>query len=181
MKIPLDWLKQYISTDKSAKELANDFTMIGLLLDKPIVDFSHEEYSTKVLDLEHRMDRADWLSILGCARDLACYLKADLIMPEAIDLPSQIEVNSQIEIKVDCPDLVNRFTTLVIKGLNVKPSPSWLSNRLEAYGIPSINNVVDITNYVMVEMGQPMHAQDIAKLSKKEIHIRRANEAETLT
>lgn len=181
MKIPLDWLKQYITTDKSAKELANDFTMIGLLLDKPIIDFRLNDYTTEVLDLEHRMDRADWLSILGCARDLACYLKTDLITPKAIELPNQIEKGEQVEIKVDCPDLVNRFTTLIVKGLTVKPSPSWLANRLEAYGIASINNVVDVTNYVMVEMGQPMHAQDIAKLSKKEIHIRRAKEGETLT
>ncbi len=181
MKIPLDWLKQYIRTDKSAKELANDFTMIGLLLDKPIIDVTLKDYATKVLDLEHRMDRADWLSILGCARDLACYLNTDLIAPKAIDLPNQIDKTEQVEVRVDCPDLVNRFTTLIVKGLTVKPSPSWLANRLEAYGIASINNVVDVTNYVMVEMGQPMHAQDIAKLSKKEIHIRRAEEGETLT
>jgi len=181
MKIPIDWLKQYITTDKSAKELANDFTMIGLLLDKPIIDFRLNDYTIEVLDLEHRMDRADWLSILGCARDLACYLRTDLIAPKAIDRPNQIDKTEKIEIKVDCPDTVNRFTTLIVKGLTVKPSPKWLANRLEAYGITSINNVVDVTNYVMVEMGQPMHAQDVAKLSKKEIHIRRAKDGETLT
>ncbi len=181
MKIPLEWLTQYIKTDKSAKALAIDFTMIGLLLDKPITDFTHADYSTPVLDLEHRMDRADWLSVLGCARDLACYLQTDLIMPQMLDLPKQAETQDQVAIKVDCPELVNRFTTLIVKNLTVKPSPKWLANRLEAYGITSINNVVDITNYVMVEMGQPMHAQDIAKLSKKEIHIRRARVGETLT
>ena len=66
MKIPLIWLKDYIDTSKSAKELAASFTQLGLMLDKPLDD-------TGVLDLEHRMDRSDWLSILGCARDLAAF------------------------------------------------------------------------------------------------------------
>lgn len=182
MKIPVEWLLQYIKTERSSKELASDFTMIGLLLDKPVTSYEADGYKTDVLDLEHRMDRSDWLSVLGCARDLSAYLSLALTYPEVLEtkLPEARE-EDKIAISVDCPDLVNRFNTLVFKNIKVKPSPPWLKNRLESYGIPSINNIVDITNYVLVEYGQPMHAQDISKLKAKEIHIRRAKNGETLT
>jgi phenylalanyl-tRNA synthetase beta chain len=76
---------------------------------------------------------------------------------------------------------VNRFTTVVFRNIKVADSPDWLKNRLEAYGIPSINNIVDITNYVMVELGQPLHAQDLAKMEAQEIIIRKARKGETVT
>ena len=181
MKIPVEWLKDYIDTAACSKELAEYFTLIGLLLDKPIIEYVNEGFKTDVLDLEHRMDRADWLSVLGCARDIACYLKVTLKYPEKSKMPKQATDEEQVKITIDCPELVNRFTTFVIKNIEVKPSPKWLSNRLEAYGIPSINNIVDITNFVMVEYGQPMHAQDLHKMRSREIYIRRASNGEKLT
>jgi len=92
-----------------------------------------------------------------------------------------MDEKEKVEIKVDCSDVVNRFNTVLIKGLKVRESPDWLKNRLKSYGIESKNNIVDITNYVMVEFGQTLHAQDISKLRKKEIHIRRAENGEELT
>src|SRR5687768_6720458 len=162
MKIPVEWLKQYIKTDKSAKQLAESFTSLGLMLDKPVFKYTDGKFETEILDLEHRMDRSDWLSILGCARDVAAFDNTKLIYPEVYTkegkkLPSE----EKVKIEVKCPDLVNRFNTRVFKGIKVGPSPDWMQNRLKSYGIPSINNIVDITNYVMVETGQPMHAQDI--------------------
>jgi phenylalanyl-tRNA synthetase beta chain len=182
MKIPVEWLKQYISTKKSAKELAESFTNIGLMLDKPVFEYQDGKYATEVLDLEHRMDRADWLSLLGCARDLAAYEQTALVKPETHDAkPLPLDTKEKIKIEVKCPDLVNRFNTRVFKNIKVKPSPDWLKNRLQAYGLPSINNIVDITNYVMVELGQPLHAQDLSKLEKPEIVIRRAKKGEKIT
>ncbi len=182
MKIPVEWLKQYINTKKTAKELAESFTNLGLMLDKPVSNYQEGKYTTEVLDLEHRMDRSDWLSLLGCARDLAAYEHTKLIQPEVYDKkPKPLEENSKIKIDVQCPDLVHRFNTRLFKNIKVKPSPDWLKNRLEAYGIPSINNIVDITNYVMVELGQPMHAQDVNKFEKPEIVIRRAKNGEKIT
>ena len=81
---------------------------------------------------------------------------------------------------MESEDLVNRFTTKVIKGIKVGESPEWLRERLEAYGIPCINNIVDITNFVMVEYGQPLHAQDLSKFQKKEIVLRRAKKGEKI-
>lgn len=176
MKIPLTWLKQYIKTDKSPKEIAHTFTMLGLLLDKPIITLPNGEV---VFDLEHRMDRSDWLAILGCARDYAAFENIKLNYPQTHTQKGK--ENGGIDIKVECPDLVNRFNTRVFKNIKVTKSPHWLATALEAYGIPSINNVVDITNYVMVELGQPMHAQDIDKMEKKEILIRRARKGESIT
>lgn len=174
MKIPLIWLKDYIDTAKSAKELAASFTQLGLMLDKPLDD-------TNVLDLEHRMDRADWLSILGCARDLAAFEGIKLNLPKITsNLGKAINPDSKIEIKVDTPS-VRRFKTRIIKGIKVSSSPKWLTDRLTAYGMESKNNIVDITNFVMCEYGQTMHAQDIARLLAHDITIRPAKAGEKLT
>ncbi|NMB70452.1 hypothetical protein GYA27_04650, partial [candidate division WWE3 bacterium] len=181
MKIPVEWLKQYIKTDKSTEELAKSFTLLGLMLDKPVSEYHDGKYQTDILDLEHRMDRSDWLSITGCARDLAAFERVDFIFPELYTREGKKpEANQLVNIKVDCPDMVNRFNTRVFRNIRVGDSPEWLKNRLQAYGIPSINNIVDITNYVMVKTGQPMHAQDLSKLKKQEIVIRKARKGEKM-
>ncbi|MFC1622277.1 phenylalanine--tRNA ligase beta subunit-related protein [Patescibacteria group bacterium] len=174
MRIPIEWLREYVNIDKSAKEIADTFTQLGLLLDKPI--------KNNVLDLEHRMDRADWLGIIGCARDLAAFEKLKLKIPEGYEenVPT-VSTKDNIDVKVEDKDFVNRFYTYVFRDITVKNSPAWLKNRLEAYGIPSINNIVDITNYVMVEMGQPLHAHDIDKMEKPEIVFRKAKKGEKIT
>ena len=182
MIIPLEWLKEYVNTKRPAKEVADSFTSLGLMLDKPIRTFKQGKYTTEILDLEHRMDRSDWLSLLGCARDYAAFEGLEFKLPPVHQKPGLSPKPEQIiKIEVSCPDLVNRFNTKVFRNIKVKPSPDWLKNRLEAYGIPSINNVVDVTNYVMVEYGQPMHAQDLAKMRSPEIVIRRARDGEEVT
>jgi phenylalanyl-tRNA synthetase beta chain len=174
MKIPLTWLKDYVQTTKSPKEIAADFTQLGLMLDKPLDE-------TGVLDLEQRLNRSDLLSIIGCARDLAVFQNIPLTEPKGHTKPGKvIDEKSKIKIIVDTP-AVNRFQTRIFKGVKVGPSPSWLTERLNAYGIDSKNNIVDITNYVMCEYGQPMHAQDIAKLKGLDITIRPAKAGEKLT
>ena len=160
MKIPIEWLKEYVDTKKTPNELAEEFTALGLMLDKPT--------DGAVLDLEHRMDRSDWLSIVGCARDLAAMEGLELKLPEG-EVP-EAAGNGEVEIVVEAPDLVRRFNTRVFRGVKVGPSPKWIVERLEAYGIPSINNIVDITNFIMVELGQPMHAQDLSKFSNQKIN-----------
>lgn len=171
MKVPLVWLQDYVDIQgKKPAEVAAAFTQLGLMLDKPLDD-------SGVLDLEHRMDRADWLSITGCARDLAAYWEFPLKLPHV--KIGKLKEQVIIPITVQTPH-VRRFKTRVIKGVKVKPSPPWLKERIEAYGIDSVNNVVDITNFCLVELGQPMHAQDLAKLEKPEITIRQAVKGESI-
>lgn len=174
MKIPLLWLKDYIDIKKSPQEIARSFTALGLMLDKLVAN--------DILDLEHRFDRSDWLSIIGCARDLSAMEGLKLKYPKTHTQKGKPATKETlVNIKVNCPDLVYRFNTKVFKNIKVKESPQWLKDRLEAYGMPSINNIVDITNYVMVEYGQPMHAQDLSKFQKREIVIRRAENREKIT
>lgn len=174
MKVPLIWLKDYLDTDKPARDLATSFTQLGLMLDKPLG-------KDNVLDLEHRMDRADWLSILGCARDLAAFENLKLKLPKLYTKPGKPpDPKLKIQINVDTPH-VRRFQTRIIKGIKVGPSPKWLVDRLTAYGMDSINNIVDITNFVMVEYGQTMHAQDLARFPGQDITIRAAKPGEKVT
>lgn len=173
MKIPINWLKDYVKVDASPREIASSFTQLGLMLDKPLDD-------SGVLDLEHRMDRSDWLSVLGCARDYAAFNKLKLIYPKTnTNTLPKVTSSEIVEITVKTPH-VRRFNTRLVKNVRVGESPAWLKERLEAYGIKSINNVVDITNFVMVEYGQPMHAQDTAKLKKREITLRPAKKGESI-
>ena len=169
MILPLIWLKDYVNTSKSPKEIAKVFTEIGLMLDRPITG--------EVLDLEHRMDRADWLSITGCARDFAAFEGLKFHFPKIES--ENLEKEQEIHVRVDS-EKVNRFRTRIIKNIKVGESPDFIKERLEAYGLPIINNIVDITNFVMVEIGQPLHAQDLDKFVKKEIIIRDTKEGEMI-
>jgi len=174
MRIPLIWLKDYLETDKSPQEIAADFTQLGLMLDKPL-------NKTGVMDLEQRLNRSDLLSMIGCARDLAAFEGIPLKLPKLSTKPGlKPKDENLIPIKVNTP-IVRRFQTRVIKGIKVGPSPNWLSDRLKLYGMESINNIVDITNYVMIEYAQPIHAQDIAKLPAKEITLRPSLKGEKIT
>lgn len=173
MKIPINWLKDYVETNKSPREITASFTQLGLMLDKPLDD-------SGVLDLEHRMDRSDWLSILGCARDFAAFENIRLKYPvTSTNKLNKVKQSEMVEITVNSPH-VRRFNTRLVKNVKVAESPAWLKDRLTAYGIKCINNVVDITNFVMVEYGQTLHAQDIAKLKKREITLRPAKKGESV-
>ncbi len=169
MIVPIKWIKDYLTTHKSPKEIAKSFTEIGLMLDRPILG--------EVLDLEHRMDRADWLSILGCARDFAAFENIKFEEPELIS--TNLEKKNEIEIQVKS-DKVNKFRTRIIRNIKVGESPKFIQERLIDYGLPVINNIVDITNFVMVEYGQPLHAQDIEKFQTKEIVLRDSEEGESI-
>jgi phenylalanyl-tRNA synthetase beta chain len=143
------------------------------------------------MDIDLTSNRPDCLSHLGVARELAVNTQGE-IRPLGSVPPSSLEtVESIIEVpypialaaevvKVEDPELCNRFTARIIKNVKIGPSPPWLVDRLEAVGERSINNVADITNYVMLELGQPMHAFDLDKLAEKSIIVRTAKTGETI-
>lgn len=137
-----------------------------------------------IIDFEITPNRPDCLSIEGLGREVAVSLNKEFKNPrENID-KLQVENKSQLEgLKVDitAPDLCYRYIARIVKNVKIGPSPEWMVRRLKACGVRSINNIVDITNYVMLEMGQPMHAFDINSIEGKHITVRRANNGEKIT
>ncbi|MBE0429724.1 MAG: phenylalanine--tRNA ligase subunit beta [Thermoleophilia bacterium] len=139
--------------------------------------------SDEVLELEVTPNRPDCLSVYGVAREVSAVLDAPL-MPEPvedIEPRGDDDVEELIYIEVADPDLCPRYAARIIAGVNVGPSPAWLKARLVAAGIRPVNNVVDITNYVMWSLGEPMHAFDLAKIAGNRILVRRAMAGEKIT
>jgi len=131
-----------------------------------------------VFDIEVTPNRPDWLSVIGVAREISALTGNPLKLPEAAVQESAESVEKLTSVKVDAPDLCPRYTARVIKGVTVGPSPAWLRQTLERVGLRSINNVVDVTNYVLLECGHPLHAFDYNLLAEHRIVVRRAENGE---
>ena len=125
------------------------------------------------IDLEVTSNRPDCLGHLGVAREVAVLYNLPLKIPAAAPAESSPAAESLTKVALECPDLCSRYTARVIRNVKVGASPEWLVNRLATLGIGAINNVVDITNYVLMETGQPLHAFDLAKLKGPEIIVRK--------
>ncbi|MDD2365186.1 MAG: phenylalanine--tRNA ligase subunit beta [Desulfuromonadaceae bacterium] len=126
-------------------------------------------------------NRSDCLSAIGIARDIAAKLNLKLTPPDIAIIEGADEVSSSISVTIESPDICPRYAARYISGCRIAPSPEWLVKRLNAIGIRSINNVVDITNLVMMELGQPLHAFDCEHLSGSRILVRTAKEGESFT
>ena len=174
MNISYNWLKDLIEIDLSPDELAKKLTGVGLA-----VEGIHAHGDDFVLDIDLTSNRPDCLSHLGVAREIAVIQNSKLKIHSNGDQNSLAE--SQTLVSIDAPDLCSRFTARIIRNVKIAPSPKWLVDRLEAIGERSINNVADITNYVMHEFGQPMHSFDLDRLTEKKIIVRRAKKGETIT
>lgn len=138
----------------------------------------------EIIDFEITSNRPDCLSIEGLGRETAVSLGKEFKNPRKNIDELKIENKNELEgLKVDitAPDLCYRYIARMVKNVKIGPSPAWMSRRLEACGVRSINNIVDITNYVMLEMGQPMHAFDINSIAGKHITVRRAKKDEKMT
>ncbi len=172
MKTLYSWLKDFVDIDVPPEEVAYKLTMAGLEIEE--IEEIEDDY---ILDVSIPANRGDCQSILGVAREISALFNAPLKLP---DEPRLKEVEEGIDIEVASPELCPRYTLRFIKGVKVGPSPDWLKKRIESVGIRSINNVVDITNYVMWMLGQPLHAFDADKISEKVI-VRRAYPGEKIT
>jgi phenylalanyl-tRNA synthetase beta chain len=134
-----------------------------------------------VLELNVTPNRSDALSHLGVAREVATLLGAELKKPVAKLAESSTPAASKIAIRIDDGARCLRYAARVVEGVTVKPSPAWMQQRLEACGVRAINNLVDVTNYVMLEYGQPLHAFDLDRIGGGQIVVRTAKGGETLT
>ena len=175
MIISLNWLKDYIELDLSLPVLIEKLNMIGLM-----VEDWEEKGSDVILDIETYANRPDTLGHLGVARELAAAL--ELGMKEQKWPLTEIEQKTSdlADVRIWDDELCPRYSGMVIKGIQVGPSPEWLRKRIEAVGLKPINNVVDVTNYVLFATAHPIHAFDLAKISGRKIIIRKATDAEVL-
>lgn len=131
-----------------------------------------------VVEYEITSNRVDCFSILGIAREAAATFQKEFVPPVVAETGNSEDVNDYIKVTVKDTDLCSRYTARVVKNIKIAPSPEWMQRRLAAQGIRPINNIVDITNYVMEEFGQPMHAYDLDTIEGREIVVRRAQNGE---
>lgn len=132
-----------------------------------------------VVEYEITSNRVDCFAVLGLAREAAATFQKEFVPPVVTETGNDEDVNQYIKVRVDAKDLCRRYTARVVKNIKIAPSPKWMQERLRAQGIRPINNIVDITNYVMEEYGQPMHAYDLDTIEDRQIVVRRANPGET--
>ncbi len=177
MKISYNWLKDYCDCGLPAHELAEKLSNAGFNVD------TYEPHGADyMLDVEVTTNRPDCLSHLGLAREVAALTAREAARPE-VELKENPDssFDDLAAVQVDETELCPHYTARLIRGVSVAPSPDWLQQRLATCGIRPVNNVVDITNYVMLECGQPLHAFDYALLNDSRIVVRRAQKGETIT
>ncbi|MBI2958019.1 MAG: phenylalanine--tRNA ligase subunit beta [Chloroflexi bacterium] len=167
----------------SEKELGLSDSHEGIFVlpgDAPLGQPLREYLGETILDVEVTPNRPDCLSVLGVAREIAALSGQTVRPPVPIYKEGATSAMFLAKVRIEAPDLCARYCASVIRGVKIGPSPRWLQRRLEACGMRSINNVVDATNYVMLEFGQPLHAFDLDNISEKQIIVRRAVEGETM-
>jgi phenylalanyl-tRNA synthetase beta chain len=175
MKILYDWLKEFVEVPFAPRELAERLSLAGIA-----VEGVSETSAGPLLDLDLTINRPDCLAHYGVAREVAALGRNEL-KPVSVALPEAGEGAARAtRVEIECPELCGRYTARILRGVKVQPSPDWLRKRLEALGQGSINNVVDATNYVMLELGQPMHAYDLDLLTERRIIVRRARPGEKI-
>lgn len=133
-----------------------------------------------IVEFEITNNRPDCLSVIGLARESAVTFGTELTIPDPVVRGGDGDIRERLTIEIENPDLCPRYTARMIKNIKIEPSPKWMRQRLRAAGVRPINNIVDITNYVMLEYGQPMHAFDYACLDGGKIVVRTARENETI-
>ncbi|MGE0881986.1 MAG: phenylalanine--tRNA ligase subunit beta [Blastocatellales bacterium] len=181
MKISYNWLKEFVDIELSPRDLAAKLTMAGLAVDA--VEEHHPGNNADfVLDIDLTSNRPDCLSHLGVAREAAAISDRPMRMPDRYRDREGVAKSADVtSVEILNPDLCPRYTARIIKGVKIGPSPEWLVKRLEVMGQRSVNNVADITNYVMLELGQPLHAFDLAMLKGQRIIVRTARDGEKMT
>jgi phenylalanyl-tRNA synthetase beta chain len=169
MKVLLSWLKDYVEIEHSAEEVAQILSHLGLGCEG--IEYCGDD---AVIDVEVTSNRSDCLGHIGVARELAVGTGKELRLPD-VELNEMDRAAAEFcGVEIAEPDLCGRYTGRIIEGVKVGASPDWMAKRLEAVGMRSVNNVVDATNYAMLETGQPPHAFDYAKITEGKIIVRRA-------
>ncbi len=175
MNISYNWLKDLTDVKLPPQELGEKLTRVGIT-----VEGIHQIADDFVFDIDLTSNRPDCLSHLGIARELSAITQSKVQSPKSKVENQKPKTDNENLVSIQDSELCHRFTARIIRNVKIAPSPKWLVDRLEAIGERAINNVADITNYVMHELGQPMHAFDLSKLAEARIVVRRAKKGETI-
>lgn len=175
MLISYNWLRELTATAFTPLELRERLTMVGLA-----IDAVEELKGDSILDVEVPSNRPDCLSHMGIAREVAVIESGPLRSPPCKPGKIQGRAKELTSVQIHNPVLCPRYAVRLVRGVKIGPSPHWLAKRLEEIGQRSINNVADITNYVLHEVGQPLHAFDFARLAEQRIVVRLATSGEKL-
>ncbi len=175
MKISYEWIKEYVDISASPDELASGLTMSG-----SEVGSIHDAGTDKIMELEITSNRPDCLNMLGMAREAAVIFDTDLKAPAVSHQLSAVSTGPKIKCVIKDKKLCPKYTARVITGVNIKPVNERIAKRLKALGLRTVNSVVDVTNFCLMELGQPLHAFDLDKLAGGKITIRKAQKGEKL-
>ncbi len=174
MLVSQDWLTEYVELPDH-DELVDRLTMTGLNHEG-----SEHVGSDLCIDLEVTSNRADCLGHVGVAREISALFDHALSIPAPQTPTAAPAVDDNFSVEIECPELCYRFTARLVRGIKVGPSPAWLVDRLATVGVESVNNIVDISNYVMLECGQPLHTFDYDRLQGDKIIVREPHAKEQL-
>lgn len=169
MIVSWEWLGQYVALEMPLEDLTDRLTMSGLNLEG-----TESVAEDTAIDLEVTSNRPDCLGHVGVAREVSVLYGLPLDIPDPQPPTASDSVNDATSVEITCPELCPRYTARVLRGVQVGASPDWLVRRLATLGIASVNNIVDATNYVLLETGQPLHAFDLDKLTEGRIVVREA-------
>ncbi|HZJ84871.1 MAG TPA: phenylalanine--tRNA ligase subunit beta [Syntrophomonadaceae bacterium] len=175
MNVSLNWLKNYVDINIDEEELAHKLTMAGVAVEGiEKVDTDH------VLELDLTPNRGDCLGLINIAREISAITGSQLKIPDIKIKENHENINDYIDIEIADQNLCKRYAARLVKNVQIKPSPTWLQEALTNSGIRPVNNVVDVSNYVMLETNQPLHTFDYDLLGSKKILVRRALEQEEI-
>jgi phenylalanyl-tRNA synthetase beta chain len=175
MKVVYDWLKDFVPVTARPQELASRLALSGTNVGG-IETGPHGA----VIEAEVSSNRPDCLGHLGIAREVGAIYKLPLKSISPKPAESAAKASDAVNVEIQAPELCGRFTARVIRNVRIQPSPKWLKDRLEASGIASISNVVDVSNYAMLELGHPLHTFDYDKVRDRKIIVRRAKSGEKM-
>ena len=171
MRVVFDWLRELVPIEVDVASAATEFGLRG---------FEVASVERGVIDFEITANRPDCLNHVGFAREASAIWGRAVQTPDLAETPTAAADDThRLDVTIEAPDVCPRYCAQVFD-VNIAPSPAWLQQRLEAAGVRPISNVVDVTNYVMIEMGQPMHAFDLARVARRQLVIRRARPGERL-
>ena len=175
MKLIYNWLKDFVDITASPADVASRLALSGTNIGS-VENGSHGA----IIDAEVGSNRPDCLAHYGIARELSAVYKLPLKPFVTKPAEGAAKVSEAANVEIQSPELCGRFTARVLRGAKIQPSPKWLKDRLEASGVASISNVVDISNYVMLELGHPLHTYDYDKVRDHRIGVRRAKPGEKI-